>query len=151
MQVNSEIIDQRFENIAAAKVFCLAGNATITLESLKTSAHFTYKVREKAEEGRATVWFVSLLSGCDNENDYRYMGIIRDGRFSLTRNSKISCDALSFRAFDYFWNRVHDEDPAQLVIHHEGRCGRCGRTLTVPSSIQSGLGPDCAEIMGLNL
>lgn len=28
---------------------------------------------------------------------------------------------------------------------HEGRCGRCGRRLTVPESIESGFGPECAR------
>jgi hypothetical protein len=31
--------------------------------------------------------------------------------------------------------------------HHEGKCGRCGRLLTVPSSIESGIGPECSKIM----
>jgi hypothetical protein len=26
---------------------------------------------------------------------------------------------------------------------HEGKCGRCNRKLTVPSSIESGFGPEC--------
>jgi hypothetical protein len=31
----------------------------------------------------------------------------------------------------------------RCTVHHEGRCGRCGRTLTVPESIESGFGPEC--------
>jgi hypothetical protein len=27
---------------------------------------------------------------------------------------------------------------------HEGKCCRCGRKLTVPASIASGIGPECA-------
>lgn len=152
MQNSTETNGQHFNTITDAKTFCLAGNATITLESLKTSAHYTFKIREKSEEGRPTVWFVNLLRGPDNESDYMYMGLIRDGRFSLTKNSKVSIDALSFKAFNYFWNFDHcGVIPPQLVIHHEGKCGRCGRTLTVPSSIDLGIGPDCAVIMGMGL
>lgn len=33
---------------------------------------------------------------------------------------------------------------SRLQVWHEGRCGRCGRKLTVPSSIETGLGPECA-------
>lgn len=151
MQNSTETHPQRFATITDAKTFCLAGNATITLESLQTSAHYTFKIREKAAEGRPTVWFVNLLRGPDNESDYMYMGLIRDGVFSLTKNSKVSADCLSFKAFNYFWNRYNDVIPPQLVIHHEGKCGRCGRTLTVPSSIDLGIGPDCAVMMGLGL
>jgi hypothetical protein len=141
-----------FATIRDAKTFALAGNAIITLESLKTGAHFTYRIREKAEEGRPVIHFVSLLAGQDNENDYIYLGLLREGRFCLTKASKAGMDAPSFKAFNYFWNSDHgDELPAQLVIRHEGRCGRCGRTLTVPESIDLGIGPDCAAIMGLDL
>ena len=34
--------------------------------------------------------------------------------------------------------------PLTLTVFHDGKCGRCGRKLTVPESIQSGLGPVCA-------
>lgn len=33
--------------------------------------------------------------------------------------------------------------PPSLEVWHEGRCGRCGRALTVPESIASGIGPVC--------
>ena len=147
----------QFATVADAKLFCLAGNATITLESLKTGTHFTFKIREsKPAEGstrfQAPVHFVNLLSGPDNENDYVYLGIIREGRFCLTQKSRGGADAPSFKAFNFFWNFDHGTQfHPQLIVHHENRCGRCGRTLTVPSSITSGLGPECAEIMGLNL
>lgn len=36
----------------------------------------------------------------------------------------------------------------KLLYYHEGRCGRCARTLTVPASIISGLGPICRKKEG---
>jgi hypothetical protein len=35
----------------------------------------------------------------------------------------------------------------QLIVHHENHCGRCGRTLTVPESVERGIGPDCLAKM----
>lgn len=35
--------------------------------------------------------------------------------------------------------------PEGYEIRHAGRCCRCGRTLTVPTSIDMGLGPVCAD------
>ena len=32
-----------------------------------------------------------------------------------------------------------------VEIWHEGKCGKCGRPLTVPSSIENGLGPSCLK------
>ena len=151
MQVS--VSDHCFATIEDAKSFALAGNATITLQSLKSGAHFTYKVRAKQVAGpiRAdyspdTIYFVSLLRGVDNESDYVYLGMLKDGQFRLTKSSRASLDAPSVKAFRFFWNsnQLHPE----LVVRHEGRCGRCGRTLTVPESIDRGIGPECASKIG---
>lgn len=159
MQVNSEPItietatavhDHRFTFLADAKLFALAGNATITLESQVTGVHYTYKIRE-AKEGN--VHFVNLLTGPNNEADFTYLGIIRPGQhvLTITKASKLTTGSGPVLAFNYFWSLRGDSFPSQLVVRHEGRCGRCGRTLTVPSSIDLGIGPDCAELMGLDL
>jgi hypothetical protein len=139
-----------FESVADAKQFALAGNATITLESLRTGAHFTYRIREPKDISNG-LYFVSLLNGPDNESDYMYLGIIRNGAFALTRNSKAGKGAPSVVAFNYFWRLADGAFPDQLVVHHEMRCGRCNRTLTVPESITRGIGPECAALMGLDL
>jgi hypothetical protein len=163
MQVNSESTDvqvlhpesHRFSTVADAKQFALAGNATITLESLKSGVHFTFRVKQakdqKTNEPTPDVYFVSLLNGPDNESDYMYLGIIRRGQFGLTKGSRAGKEASSVKAFTYFWSLRDGAFPDQLVVRHEGRCGRCNRTLTVPESIDLGIGPDCAAIMGLGL
>ena len=54
---------------------------------------------------------------------------------------------ISFQAFAWFLaslSRPGTELPEQLEFWHAGRCGRCGRRLTVPASIASGFGPECA-------
>ena len=57
-------------------------------------------------------------------------------------------DAPSFRAMSYALKNLYDDKiPEALEIRHEGSCGRCGRPLTVPSSIDRGIGPDCAALM----
>jgi hypothetical protein len=42
-----------------------------------------------------------------------------------------------------------DALPPDAEVMHEGRCACCGRPLTVPESIERGIGPDCWEKMGL--
>lgn len=140
-----------FETAAAAKAFALAGNATVTVVSKATGTRFTYRI--KASDDGA-VHFVSLLGGADNETDYRYFGYIRRGVFVHGgAKAKVGYDAPSAKAFDWVWKALsRDLMPATLEVWHEGRCGRCNRKLTVPSSIASGLGPECAgkfEAVGL--
>lgn len=120
--------------------FVLAGNARFTIQNVETGNRFTYRVRA-SDDGEE--YFVSVLTGADNEGDYSYLGIVRDGQFRRTKASRISEDAPSARAFSWFW-RNRFALPQQCEVHHEGRCGRCGRALTVPESIATGLGPVCA-------
>ena len=75
-----------------AMSFIQAGNATFTVVSKKTQARFTYKVTE-SNDGR--VFFVGVLTGPNNETDYQYLGVIRDGLFRRTTKSRISEDAPS--------------------------------------------------------
>jgi hypothetical protein len=123
--------------------FALAGNAIFTLQSKKTGTRFTYKVRA-ADNG--PLHFVSVLTGTDNQNDYAYFGFLRRGVFFYGGSkAKISRDAPSVKAFDWFWRHMaaNASAPDSVEVSHEGRCGRCGRPLTVPESVRSGFGPEC--------
>jgi hypothetical protein len=131
-----------FQEAEAALAFILAGNARFTITSKKTGQRFTYKVRRPADD---KPWFVSLLTGSDNENDYTFFGtIFADRTFRHGRRTSISDKAPSAVGFSWLWAHLSKGSlPGTIDIHHEGRCGRCGRTLTVPASIESGFGPEC--------
>lgn len=143
---------QQITNPADAHAFVLAGNATITLVSGRTEARFTYKVTQC--EDKPALYFVALLSGVDNEGDFQYLGTVRRDavppRYAHGKKSRISPEAPSARAFVWFAGNLFDrgviKEPIQLW--HEGRCCRCGRKLTVPESIERGVGPECAGKMG---
>lgn len=132
-----------------ALTYLFAGNATLTLVSQKTGTRFTYKIR--APEAGCNRRFVGLLSGPDNTEAYVYMGLLEHDetqdsfRFFPTTKSRVGRDAPSWKAFAWTLQKLcKHEMPEQLEVWHEGRCGRCGRKLTVPESIASGLGPVCA-------
>jgi hypothetical protein len=140
----------RLHTAVASRDFMLGGNATVTLVSVKTSTRFTYRIRANDE---GDVFFVSLLSGPDNEADYRYLGRIARGVFWAGRKTPkpgdVGPEAPSSLAFRWAWERLAKGVMLDsLEIWHEGRCGRCNRKLTVPSSIASGLGPECAGKVG---
>lgn len=132
------------------RVFMLAGDATFTLASPKTGKRFTYKVTAPRKNGKldtgANVRFVKLLCGPNNESDFHYFGIIRDRKTfeHATRKTRISVEAPGALAFRWF--AAHIESKA-VVFYHDGRCGRCGRKLTVPNSVTSGFGPECVQRM----
>ena len=142
----------RFQTAADAIAFMSAGNATVTLVSVKTGTRFTYKIRV-SDDGKTH--FVSLLSGPDNESDYAYLGRITRGVFwqgrKFPKAGDVGPDAPSSKAFAWAWKCLSQYSmPVSLEVWHEGRCGRCNRKLTVPSWIESGFGPECAGKVGFS-
>jgi hypothetical protein len=132
-------------NVDQVRTFVLAGNARFTLRSKATGTRFTFKVRQPAEN---KPHFVSLLNGSSNEEDYKFLGTIFPDGYRPGRRSSITPDAPSAKAFTWFWKKLGEGKLSdQLEVWHEGRCCRCGRTLTVPESIASGIGPECAKKM----
>jgi len=62
--------------------------------------------------------------------------------------SAISPNAQSVDVFQYVFNKLIQGTLSEFIeIWHEGRCGKCGRQLTVPSSIESGIGPECSKML----
>ena len=143
------------------KKFILAGNARFTLVSAKTGVRFTFKARALfdddpfAAEGVSStpkLWFVSVLTGADNESDFSFLGTIFADNLNFVhgKKSRIGRDAPSARAFPWFWQHLQTGAlPAGVEFWHEGSCAACGRALTVPESIALGFGPDCAAKLGL--
>ena len=122
------------------------GSATFTLESKRSGARYTYKVAGGGERPH----FVRLLTGPDNTADYAYLGtIFDDSKLMPKRGGNITREAPSFKALSFVLQVLNAgaEFPPSLAFYHEGKCGRCGRELTVPESIETGLGPICAGLM----
>jgi hypothetical protein len=137
-------------NIDDVKRYVFAGKATITVVSCKTQVRFTFKVSRPDE---TTPWFVSVLNGSDNESDFAYLGYVsRDGNYyAHGTKSRISATAPCALAAQWtFKNIISGILPSNLEIWHEGHCCRCGRKLTVPSSIEHGVGPECRKKLGMS-
>jgi len=127
--------------------FITAGKATFTLKSTSTGSWFTYK-SEYVEQFGEKKLVIRLLNGSDNESSYTYLctiKLVNELPMILRERSKISATAKSFVIFDMVFYRLLCRMPFNnLEIWHEGRCRRCGRKLTVPESIEAGVGPECA-------
>lgn len=127
-------------NNSDALKFIFAGNSTATFVNTKTGNRFTFKVKQKKD---SNLFFVSVLT---NPDTYTYIGTVINGQFKHGKKSKITKCAQSVRVFDYVFNNlVSNSLPNFIEVWHEGRCGKCGRNLTVPESIANGLGPECIK------
>ena len=137
-----------FTDAGALDRFMRAGRAIFTVESTKTGRHFTYRVLRPAADPGAPMppLFVNLLVGPDNTANYTYAGVLGVDRVRLTRGSKLTAESVGFKAINYVLKHVAaGQLPPDAAVRHEGRCGRCGLRLTVPSSIDAGIGPECAQ------
>lgn len=133
--------------------FVLAGNSRFTIVSQKTGKRITYRA---TASDNPNMWFISVLTGSNNETDYSYVGIVYGRKFKTTPKSRFNDDSEQVKALKWMVERLQaGVFPAGLEFWHEGRCGRCARTLTVPNSIATGFGPECAgkrrrfECMGI--
>jgi len=146
----------RMTDPAAIREFVAAGNAIFTIVSIKTGTRFTYRVRSVNQEPGSTSpvgHFVSVLNGPENETSYAYMGWLSrttgDYVHGKRDKAKVGYDAPSATAFRWFYEKVVQDnrtpDEMGVEVWHEGRCGACGRKLTVPESIARGIGPECAS------
>lgn len=129
-----------------SKKFLLAGNATFTVSN-PDGKHYTFKV-EKVEGVNNIMWFIKALTGPDNSNSYTYMGMVTENGVKLTRASKYTNDSTIYKVCNWAVHGIMTDGtlPAGYDIQHAGTCGRCGRKLTTPSSINLGLGPVCAGL-----
>jgi len=128
----------------AALDFMFGGAARFTLVSKKTGARKTFRMRKS--EGEHPVYFAQLLTGPDNTADYEYIAFAKYDQPGLIAGRKGNPDHPAYRALDWALHKLGGgEVPEQLEVWHEGRCARCARVLTDPSSIERGLGPECVN------
>lgn len=140
-----------------SKQFVTGGNSIFTIEFPAEYAaahdmkpHYTFRVR-KPKNAENEIYFVQILTGPDNTSNYTYLGVLNheNGKVRTTQKSKFHQDDLIVRilnrTLELIWNdNTTGITNAGFKVHHEGRCGRCGRVLTVPESITTGFGPECA-------
>lgn len=136
--------------------YVTAGKAIVTVLNTKTDGRCTYKVqaagRTAAEQLAAEILFVSVLVGPENNSHYKYIGIIirRSGEFKTTAKTKLPLDDARLQGFAWLLRNSHRlENFPHVEVRHHNNCGKCGRTLTVPASVDTGLGPVCARTLGI--
>lgn len=134
--------------------FLLAGKSEFTMVSNKTNNRITYKLikkESKRDKGKYIYW-LSTKSG----NNYVYDGVVYYDdnnnvfRFSKGKKGNTNSNEINIKAILYVINKLHRGIyDIEVDIYHVGRCGRCGKKLTTPESIITGLGPVCAKLVGM--
>lgn len=120
--------------------FILGGKAFVTFQNPDTTNRYTYKIlKHKTDD----IYFVHVLTSPDT---YIFIGTILNHIFRHSKKSKLGKDARSVIVFDYvFYHLTTVTLNKNIEIFHDGRCGKCGRQLTDPISVETGLGPYCRK------
>ncbi len=127
-------------------------DCVVTLTSPRTGDHRTFKIatvregkgEDKTKGGLAGKRIVSLLVGPDNVNDFSGFAFVNDGGivkvWSRLRGNGVLSDYEKFA--DLLTNPNYWASRG-VTYQFSLRCTRCGRPLTHPSSLISGMGPIC--------
>lgn len=123
---------------------------TFTVEWLTQNRRRTFKLtRSTAQSARGRL-AVMYLAGPNNEGDYVRCGWVGGGQFypGKTVGSQITSDVNDFLAVrrDALTGEPERRTAADIRLLPSTHCLRCGRTLTAPESILSGLGPECSVL-----
>ncbi len=144
-------MSHQITDISAIRKFVLSGNAYFTLRNTKRNTRLTFRFNTPSDQRNddAAPIFASVLTGSDNTSNYTFVGTIWRTmnmiHYRHGRNSRIGQPAKSVQTILWLvrYINVNRQLPETVEFWHEGRCGRCGRKLTDPTSIESGFGPEC--------
>jgi hypothetical protein len=134
--------------------FIFAGRSVFTLENKTTNNYVTFKIKQvkknnKPIDGQFAVECKMLN---DTQTGYVFLGFLNTITKRFNKHRRTPNDYQGFKVL--FWllsnlERLEDFSDKQ-EIYHEGHCCKCGLPLTVPESIDSGIGPECNRKMLAN-
>lgn len=118
--------------------------ATATIINEATGNRIT--VRFRKPKGFKAV-LVDLMTGSDNVSDFTFLGTLRGENVIVSPKTRVAGEKAVLAEKVLNWTIAHaqKDDLRTVRVLHEGKCGRCGRKLTVPESIDTGLGPECVK------
>jgi len=127
---------------------------TMTIVNDVSGGRVTLRFRKP--KGFSSV-LVDVMCGSDNEEDYAFAGSLHGTELRLSARGKCPIEKakVAKAIVDWTFKRAasgapleglkSDGTPFSVRCLHEGRCACCGRKLTVPESIDTGIGPVCAK------
>lgn len=133
----------RLEGCKDISRYIYGGKGIVTLLSPTTGVHHTYMFKKPLNEDvfPDDILFVYAVHG---QAKLFYIGMIEQGKFRLTRASRFSNDTPIVRGARYIMRMMTEPNlVTSMELYHEGICSVCGRPLTNPKSIKTGIGPKC--------
>lgn len=138
--------------------FMLAGCSEFTLVSGKTGTKLRYKLDKKvsiqSKDGENQ--FIYWLNTTEKSGTPIYAGVVyfdtNDNQFKFGKGARgnLNKEDIRVKSLLYVLNNLYNNNiQINVKIFHTGKCGKCGKKLTDPVSILTGLGPHCAKQCGV--
>lgn len=132
--------------------FLLAGKSKFTLLSGKTGQHFSYTLTKKPKKGSESE-YIYFLTFYNENRESIYAGVVffENGQFNFRKGAKGNANPSdrAIIALIFVLNQLTYGKRPNVRVFHVGNCGRCGKRLTTPESILTGLGPECSKKCGI--
>ncbi len=143
-QQNSDMLAASAARRGLKRPTIFSHNGVFTVVSAKTGEHRTFKVRSQKKDASFApgMRIVYLLTGPNNQEDYTGFGFVVDGEIKLW--SRFRTEQYTKLA-NMLTNLEEHREKGHVRVMAETTCRRCNRPLTNPSSILSGIGPECAS------
>lgn len=125
--------------------YIFAGKSIFTLVNTKSGVRYTYFVSKAKGDDENAPHFVSVLVGAENQQ-FMFVGTIFGKKmYRHSTKSRVNVNTQSIKGIIYMLTKLSENGGLDdcMEVYHLGRCGRCGRALTEPESVATGLGPIC--------
>lgn len=127
-------------------------NGTYTVASARSGKHRTFSIRTQPDDSKFAPGkrVIALLTGPDNEGDYTPFGFVDDQKITVWRSKRGQAEPSAYETYArLIWSLATRGEESEArragyTLLVEGRCIRCNRKLSDPTSIRTGIGPVCA-------
>jgi hypothetical protein len=133
------------------QMYVYGGKGRFRLKSLKSEKEFTYKISPMSKYNPKYdeyTYYVSLVI----PGGSTFLGVMKSEENKYIHSKKSIKDFNSPEVKGFRWLlgqfETEKEFPTEMEFYHMGICSCCGKVLTIPGSIELGIGPVCFQRYG---
>lgn len=123
-------------------------NGIFTIKS-PSGGYRTFRIHTwKQKEGETKITrSIGLLIGEDNTSNYNDFAFVNESKIVVWKKYKgTQLEKFALLVQDMIFGSHYKNMGMEMLITKN--CMRCNRTLTTPSSIKDGVGPECKQMLG---
>lgn len=128
--------------------YIYGGRGIVKLQAPSGTHHF-YMFQKPAERD-AFPDDVIFVYAIHEQSKKFYLGMIEEGKFRLTKNSRFLPDTDIVKGAFFIMKMSKSQDlvdKTPMILSHMGVCARCGRRLDAEDTLKYGIGKKCRKLL----